>query len=79
MIENNMDPFGIMNKCAGRISVDLESIGECSKNERGKELLAKYGKMTNSLVPRVSFIPTVTLDGVSVYSLRFPITGILNC
>jgi len=66
MIENNIDPVGIMNKCAERISVDLESIKECSNNEKGKELLANYGKMTNSLVPRVSFIPTITLDRVNI-------------
>lgn len=66
MIENNIDPVGIMNKCAERISVDLEAIKECSNNERGKELLANYGKMTNSLAPRVSFIPTITLDRVSI-------------
>ncbi|KAL6449299.1 hypothetical protein ACFW04_000727 [Cataglyphis niger] len=66
MIENNIDPIGIMNKCAERISVNLESIKECSKNERGKELLANYGKMTNSLIPRVSFIPTITLDKVFI-------------
>jgi len=66
MIENNIDPVRIMNTCGERISVDLESIKKCSNTERGKELLAKYGEMTNSLVPRVSFIPTITLDGVSV-------------
>ncbi|XP_029676447.1 gamma-interferon-inducible lysosomal thiol reductase-like [Formica exsecta] len=70
MIENNIDPIGIMNKCAERISVDLEAIKECSNNERGKELLANYGKMTNSLAPRVSFIPTITLDRSSEHQVR---------
>lgn len=66
MIENNMEPVEIMNTCAADVSVDLESIRQCSTTARGKELLAKYGEMTNSLVPRVSFIPTVTLDEVSL-------------
>ncbi|KAL6264955.1 hypothetical protein P5V15_005050 [Pogonomyrmex californicus] len=70
MIENNIDPVRIMNTCAGRISVDLESIKKCTNMERGKELLAKYGEMTNSLVPRVSFIPTVTLDGSSEHQVK---------
>ncbi|XP_070158493.1 gamma-interferon-inducible lysosomal thiol reductase [Polyergus mexicanus] len=70
MIENNIDPIGIMNKCAERISVDLKAINECSNNERGKELLANYGKMTNSLAPRVSFIPTITLDRNSEHQVR---------
>lgn len=65
MIENNIDPIRIMNTCAERVSVDLESIKKCLNAGRGKELLAKYGEMTNSLVPRVSFIPTIILDGVS--------------
>ncbi|XP_011170762.1 GILT-like protein C02D5.2 [Solenopsis invicta] len=62
MIENNIDPVGIMNMCAKRIPVDLESIKKCSNTEKGRSLLAKYGEMTNSLTPRVSFIPTITLD-----------------
>ncbi|XP_077268053.1 gamma-interferon-inducible lysosomal thiol reductase-like protein [Temnothorax americanus] len=70
MIENNIDPVGIMNTCAGRISVDLESMKKCTNTVRGKELLAKYGEMTNSLVPRVSFIPTITLDGSSEHQVR---------
>lgn len=70
MIENNIDPIRIMNTCAERISVDLESIKKCLNAGRGKELLAKYGEMTNSLVPRVSFIPTITLDGNSEHQVR---------
>ncbi|XP_011860005.1 PREDICTED: gamma-interferon-inducible lysosomal thiol reductase-like [Vollenhovia emeryi] len=70
MIENNIDPIGIMNTCARRISVDLDSLKECTNTERGKELLAKYGEMTNSLAPRVSFIPTITLDGSSEHQVR---------
>lgn len=66
MIENNINPVEIMNACAVRLntSVEAESIKKCSETRRGKELLAKYGQMTRSLVPRVSFIPTITLDGV---------------
>lgn len=70
MIENNIEPIEIMNKCAAEIAVDVESIGKCSNTARGKELLAKYGEMTNSLVPRVSFIPTVTLNGDSEHQAK---------
>ncbi|KYQ47358.1 GILT-like protein C02D5.2 [Trachymyrmex zeteki] len=70
MIENNIDPVRIMKTCAERIPVDLESIKKCSNTGRGQELLAKYGEMTNSLVPRVSFIPTITLDGSSEHQVR---------
>lgn len=66
MIENNINPVEIMNRCAGSILVDLASIKACLDTKKGKELLAKYGEQTNSLVPRVSFIPTITIDGVSV-------------
>jgi len=66
MIENNIEPVEIMNTCAVDISVNLESIRKCFNTARGKELLAKHGEMTNSLVPRVSFIPTIILNGVSI-------------
>ncbi|EFN84485.1 GILT-like protein C02D5.2 [Harpegnathos saltator] len=67
MIENNINPVEIMNTCAARLnaSVEAESIRKCSDTSTGKELLAKYGQMTKSLVPAVSFIPTITLDGSS--------------
>ncbi|KYM99315.1 GILT-like protein C02D5.2, partial [Cyphomyrmex costatus] len=70
MIENNIDPVSIMKTCAERIPVDLESIKKCSNTGMGRELLAKYGEMTNSLVPQVSFIPTITLDGSSEHQVR---------
>ncbi|XP_020283928.1 gamma-interferon-inducible lysosomal thiol reductase-like isoform X2 [Pseudomyrmex gracilis] len=70
MIESNTDPTGRLKICAERITVDLESITKCSETNRGKELLAKYGEMTHSLVPSVSFIPTITLDGNSDHQAR---------
>ncbi|XP_014479498.1 PREDICTED: GILT-like protein C02D5.2 [Dinoponera quadriceps] len=72
MIENNINPVEIMNTCAVKLntSVEAESIRRCSGTGKGKELLAKYGQMTNSLVPRVSFIPTITLDGSSDNQVR---------
>lgn len=65
MIKNNMEPMNIMKTCAETMNIDYNPISTCFKEDKGKELLAKYGKQTNALIPRVSFIPTVTLDGVS--------------
>lgn len=41
----------------------METIQKCYSSLHGKELLKLAGEATNSLRPRVSFIPTITLDG----------------
>ncbi|KAG7205181.1 hypothetical protein KM043_018271 [Ampulex compressa] len=63
MIKNNIKPLNVMDICATKMNVDRKSILSCYTGTRGKELLAKYGEETDALNPRVSFIPTVTLNG----------------
>ncbi|XP_014295730.1 GILT-like protein 3 [Microplitis demolitor] len=65
MIEHNLWPVNITRTCAEKFHLDAEPILNCSKTNRGAELLAQYGKMTNALKPAVTFIPTITLDGNS--------------
>ncbi|XP_076619038.1 gamma-interferon-inducible lysosomal thiol reductase-like protein [Colletes latitarsis] len=62
MIKNNIEPMNIMKTCAKKMNIDYNSIFKCSIGAKGKELLAKHGELTNSLTPRVVFIPTVVLD-----------------
>jgi len=52
-------------KCAAEVSdgVDWPVIKRCSSGPQGAELLRAYGDETNALTPKVSFIPTITLDG----------------
>ncbi|XP_031826469.1 gamma-interferon-inducible lysosomal thiol reductase-like protein [Nomia melanderi] len=70
MIKNNIDPVNIMKICAQKMNIDYNKIFKCFTEEKGKELLAKYGEQTNSLIPTVSFIPTILLDGSSDYQAR---------
>lgn len=53
-----------MTQCAAKVNVDVEPIERCYKGTKGKDLLAKFGKMTDELSPKVVFIPTITLDKV---------------
>ncbi|KAK2587248.1 hypothetical protein KPH14_002985 [Odynerus spinipes] len=62
MIKNNIEPIKIMDTCAQKMNVDHNSIVKCYSGVRGKELLAKYGELTNALRPRIAFIPTVSLN-----------------
>ena len=41
----------------------METIQKCYSSLHGKELLKLAGEATSSLRPKVSFIPTITLDG----------------
>ncbi|XP_074112045.1 gamma-interferon-inducible lysosomal thiol reductase-like protein [Cotesia typhae] len=65
MIEHNLWPVNITRTCAEKYHLDAELILNCSKTNRGPELLAQYGKMTHALKPPITFIPTITLDGDS--------------
>lgn len=63
MIANNYQPKEAMISCAKEYRVDYEAISKCFDSPHGAELLKLYGESTDSLRPKVSFIPTVTLDG----------------
>ena len=41
----------------------LPRIQQCFEGPHGDELLKINGEMTHAVRPRISFIPTVTLDG----------------
>lgn len=71
MIKNNIEPVTIMESCARKMNIDYKDIFKCFVEAKGKELLARYGELTKALTPKVSFIPTVTLDGVSSSFLLF--------
>lgn len=64
MIQDNWQPEKIMHECAEKVDVDVAPIVECFKGKQGKDLLAKFGEMTNNLNPKVTFIPTISLDKV---------------
>lgn len=63
MIRNNFRPKDAMISCAKDYHVDYEAILKCYESPHGAELLKLHGDATNALRPRVSFIPTITLDG----------------
>lgn len=63
MIHDNSNPKEAFARCSRSQSIDVETIQKCYNSLHGKELLRLAGEATNSLRPRVSFIPTVTLDG----------------
>ncbi|XP_050486287.1 GILT-like protein 1 isoform X1 [Bombus flavifrons] len=62
MIKNNIVPVNIMEICAKKMNIDYNPIFKCFIGDKGKELLAKYGELTNALTPQISFIPTVVLN-----------------
>lgn len=64
LFENLYDPESVAQDCAVANAVDWEPIQRCAGGVEGSELLKKYGEMTARLSPRVSFIPTVTLNGL---------------
>lgn len=66
MISDNMIPELIGEKCASKLLIDWKSILQCANSEKGSELLNHFGRMTESLNPKISFVPTVLLNNVSI-------------
>ncbi|KAL1130334.1 hypothetical protein AAG570_013272 [Ranatra chinensis] len=63
MIADNIDPKEIGRKCCESHDVDWLPIQACALGIEGDALLKQHGDKTNSLVPRVTFIPTVLING----------------
>lgn len=64
MIKDNLNPQDITKACAKKMDLDIAPILDCQSKAKGKELLAKFGQQTENLRPKISFIPTITLDKV---------------
>lgn len=66
MIRDNMIPKDAFARCAKDYALEavvVQKIQECYDSPHGAELLKVHGQQTDALRPKVSFIPTVTLDG----------------
>lgn len=63
MIRDNANPHEAFQRCSREYTIDVETIQKCYTSLHGRELLKIAGEATNALRPKVSFIPTVLLDG----------------
>lgn len=62
MISNNIYPHQIGERCARELSINWDSILECSQSKKGDMLLKRHGDKTLAVRPKITFIPTVHLD-----------------
>jgi interferon gamma-inducible protein 30 len=63
MIDDNDDAAAAASRCAGRLGVELEGMAACAGGEEGRRLHWQAGLDTDRLQPKVSFIPTIKLEG----------------
>lgn len=63
MIRDNSNPKEALKRCTFEYSIDSEKIEKCSTSLHGSELLKMHGELTHALRPKMTFVPTVTLDG----------------
>jgi len=74
MINDNMIPHEIGEKCAQELGLIYDLISECANGEKGSLLLKGYGIRTHAVSPSISFIPTIELDG----SQKVPLVRVLK-
>jgi len=63
MIYDNYDPPRAALRCTQEVDVDWLSISNCAKGKEGNFLHKLAGDKTHALEPRVTFIPTIELNG----------------
>ncbi|XP_045137149.1 gamma-interferon-inducible lysosomal thiol reductase-like isoform X4 [Portunus trituberculatus] len=63
MIERNEQPMKVGQKCVEKFGEDWSKVAQCVESDKGASILKHMGDMTHSLRPKVSFIPTVEIDG----------------
>ncbi|XP_045137136.1 gamma-interferon-inducible lysosomal thiol reductase-like isoform X2 [Portunus trituberculatus] len=49
--------------CVEKFGEDWSKVAQCVESDKGASILKHMGDMTHSLRPKVSFIPTVEIDG----------------
>ncbi|KAK8720598.1 hypothetical protein OTU49_013215 [Cherax quadricarinatus] len=62
MIDKNDVPMKVGQKCVEKHGENWDDVKSCVVSEKGSSIMKHMGDMTNSLEPRVSFIPTITVD-----------------
>ena len=50
-------------QCADELGIDWEPVRSCAQSTEGERLLAQMGDLTHALRPKVSFIPTIQVNG----------------
>ncbi|XP_059099154.1 gamma-interferon-inducible lysosomal thiol reductase-like isoform X1 [Tigriopus californicus] len=63
MMGDNYDPMQAGRNCASQLEIEWSPIEACASGKEGQKMLAVVGDDTHSLRPRVSFIPTIVLNG----------------
>lgn len=63
MMQDNRDLKANGEKCSMLNNINWKLIETCLDSKEGGELLALVGDDTNSLTPRITFIPTVQING----------------
>ncbi|XP_076045498.1 gamma-interferon-inducible lysosomal thiol reductase-like [Oratosquilla oratoria] len=61
MIKENDKP-NIGKECVNKYNEDWNKVETCSTSEEGDQILKHMGKLTHALDPKVSFIPTITIN-----------------
>lgn len=63
MIDKNDQPVKVGEKCMEKFGEPWSDVAKCVDSDKGPSILKHMGDMTHSLRPRVTFIPTVEIDG----------------
>jgi len=64
MMLNNYSPRSAVERCGAEHGVDISSILACGDGAEGPQLHAHAGQLTHKLRPKMTFVPTIELNGL---------------
>lgn len=63
MIKDISRPYTVAQECADQMNVNYDNIVNCIESQHASLLMKAHGEKTHSLYPRISFVPTVEVNG----------------
>lgn len=57
-------------ECAKKLSIDYEELKTCAKSNRGNQLMFKAGEKTNSLNPKLNYVPWINVNGIHTNEIQ---------
>lgn len=64
MSNDGRDMSGVTKTCSEKYShISFDKLVECAKSQEGDELLHESGELTNSLRPKLNYVPWIVVNG----------------
>lgn len=65
-------------QCAKKHSINYEELKKCADGNKGNQLLYEAGEKTNSLNPKLNYVPWINVNGIHTNEIQQQAEGNLS-